>query len=530
MSPLRWKSGLYEVCNLFIFVLLTFVYFNIFRHVPATSDDANNFLAGIDMFSGNPLLNGWTLPPDSYFTEDVFWYGVLSRAIGHNPEVLYILPAMSWSAVVLLAKRIALRNKKGRKLAPILVVATLLFFPLLSVKLNSHMTLIGHAPMHIITLAYILCCLMLLQAHIEKHSPIKLTIYFLLLIVTIAGDPFAIYFCVLPVVIVSTYALYKINIRLKKYWLIAGLSLLSIPLGSAVPRAIHELGGFSPSIIPLQFASFAQLGHNFELLIQGCLIIFGAYFFGLSIKASVPAISRLIYIPLAIRYNSRQIEKLTKAENYEAHFINYVFAASSVLLLLMFLISTVPIDINATRYLIPVLVFSTILIARSVKNGKVFITYASIVLLITLYQDFNGILKKEVPIMGSSNQKLALFLNKNGINLAFAPYWRSSIITVVEQSNLVVRAVIKNGRGLSRNAWLSNKSWYSVPLDDYGSNVAVVWGPTAGFSENDILDEFGKPLLLKHVGDLVVNVYPSSNKVLQAKFGIPYKKHGVKVD
>ncbi|MDQ1499184.1 MAG: hypothetical protein QOI86_2524 [Actinomycetota bacterium] len=64
------------------------------------SDSANAARAGHDLVTGNPLLRGWKLPADSYWSIDLPVFGVLSALFGLSPRVVHLAPLVIAAAAI----------------------------------------------------------------------------------------------------------------------------------------------------------------------------------------------------------------------------------------------------------------------------------------------------------------------------------------------------------------------------------------------------------------------------------------------
>ena len=67
------------LCGMAIF--LTLIYCALFFPFPRSSDEANFFLAGLDMTRGNWRLHGWQLSPDNFATIDIPIYAALTSPV-----------------------------------------------------------------------------------------------------------------------------------------------------------------------------------------------------------------------------------------------------------------------------------------------------------------------------------------------------------------------------------------------------------------------------------------------------------------
>jgi len=76
---------------------LVVVLYGISTHVYAGgSDRATAILEGQAVSTGNPLLHGWILTRDSFWTIDAFFYGLAVHVGGLRPGLLNLEPALAW--------------------------------------------------------------------------------------------------------------------------------------------------------------------------------------------------------------------------------------------------------------------------------------------------------------------------------------------------------------------------------------------------------------------------------------------------
>ena len=58
------------------------------------SDNANAVLAGHDLLH-NPLLRGWVLPGDPYWSVDLPVFGAVSALVGTGPAAMHLAPVLT---------------------------------------------------------------------------------------------------------------------------------------------------------------------------------------------------------------------------------------------------------------------------------------------------------------------------------------------------------------------------------------------------------------------------------------------------
>jgi hypothetical protein len=76
------------------------------------SDGATVLLEGHSMASGHPLLDGWAISLDSFWTIDALWNLVAVAIVGIRPALLYAVPAAIATATIAVGVVIAMRGRR----------------------------------------------------------------------------------------------------------------------------------------------------------------------------------------------------------------------------------------------------------------------------------------------------------------------------------------------------------------------------------------------------------------------------------
>jgi hypothetical protein len=90
------------------------------------SDSANAARAGHDLVTGNPLLRGWKLPADSYWSIDLPVFGVLAAVLGLSPRIVHLAPLVIAVLAIGLSAHCIRSRRSGWPVEPGLVVLALL--------------------------------------------------------------------------------------------------------------------------------------------------------------------------------------------------------------------------------------------------------------------------------------------------------------------------------------------------------------------------------------------------------------------
>ncbi len=116
------------------------------------SDAATALLQGQAMRTGNPMLNGWALSFDPFWTIDGVFYAVAELVDGMRPELLYLVPAAMAALVIVVAAALARDGRTGAGgVAAAVTVVALLALPSHALSL-----VFLHGAMHVGTVLWCL--------------------------------------------------------------------------------------------------------------------------------------------------------------------------------------------------------------------------------------------------------------------------------------------------------------------------------------------------------------------------------------
>ena len=149
---------------------------------------------------------------------------------------------------------------------------------------------------------------------------------------------------------------------------------------------------------------------------------------------------------------------------------------------LAFLISDIPAADYSARFLINILYLITIAVAISFEENwhrlsilaKLFaITVASLFMIAGFFSNLDLLKEPSFLIEPTEPLELIAFLNKNGLNYGYGPYWGSTanVVTVLSNSQIRIRPVVfdkSSGRMIFGTRSQSSKRWYTS--DDFPVN------------------------------------------------------------
>lgn len=434
------------------------------------SDHANAVLAGRDIVSGHPLLDGWVLPLNTYWSLDLSFLAAFTVLGGVRPAAMNAVPVVIAAAVLFVGGLIACRNSassKGR-LVGVGVVALLLGLPH---PLLGNFFLQG--PEHVATALYCLVAFFLLAGvGIGRR---KWFVGVGVLMAAVLGDAFALALGGAPILAAGAMA----SLRQRRWAPLfsPGVAAVGAAGGAALIRfALNHLNAHSLApalplsppgnwidnvnavrrLIPmlLGFGEDSGLSGFFELV-----HVLGVAIFVAGVVAGVVVtINRLV---------QRRSEGPGEAVDESAAWFDDVLVVGLVGGLCMYVLITLPpSDVHSSRYLTPTVIFGTVLAARraaslverlSARRARALV--GALVALLGLYAaaSLDVLLR---PSVVNPAQELAEWLADNGLTSGFGTYWTASIATVSSGQSVTVRPVVAVDGRLRGWLYYASKEWF----------------------------------------------------------------------
>jgi hypothetical protein len=240
---------------------------------PGGSDGASNALEAWDLLHGNWLLRGWTLTDVSFYTTELPEYAVAELVHGLTPGVLHVVPAITYTLLVLAAGFLARGRARGAEgWARALIAAGVMAAP----QLGNGVHVLLAQPDHVGTQVLILGIFLFLERAPRRwYTPAAL---WALLTAAIVADKIAIVDAVVPLVFAGLlHAVWTRRPSAHRFEL-----SLAIAAGASVGTAqllltlIGRLGGLA--LLPVQtgMVTPGRVPGHLSLAWHGVLNLFGA--------------------------------------------------------------------------------------------------------------------------------------------------------------------------------------------------------------------------------------------------------------
>lgn len=486
-------------------VVLTFVYRRLSVMVPVNSDDANFVLQGMAIARGNPLLAGWTIPADTFYTTDLPLYAVATLFRGVSPAVVHTVAALVYALIVAVACLLARGPHRGRAAwLPMLITFALLAAPASPLGVS----LLLEGPYHTGTTLFMLAGILALDLARGRPEPVPVAVFGVLLALAVAADPLALYVGAAAVAAVSALRLVILSLdEWRTDATLLAVALVSGGAGTGLRRLVSTAGGYHLLPLPASFAGIGDVPHNVQLALEGWLQLFGGDFFGrhAGASAAVPALRALgcAFVLGAVLVAIRQWWRAGGPDR-----VTQLLLAVVAVNVAAYVLSTQAVDVRSVRYLVPAIcagaalagrLSPALLVNRRLRGAALIVSVGYVALL------FTGL--RAAPAT-QPEAELTAWLSSRGLTYGLGSYWDGTSATVTSENHVRIRAVTATDGRLRPYQWVVDKDWYDP--DGSGNDARfVVVDPTAyqHVTTATATATFGQPAEVHHVGQYTVLIW-----------------------
>jgi hypothetical protein len=517
-----WLIGLPAVAGLMVWMYALTVHAN---STIVNSDGATVILQGQAVASGNPLLHGWILSLDSWWTLDVAFYAVVTAVTGVRAELLLIGPAAIAGLVVVVGSVIARRGRRG----PAAVAGMTAVVAVLALPTHTLATNLMCGPIHVSTALYALVAFMGLRRNQIGWGWMMAVV---LLAAGMLGDLQMASYGVLPVLVAGLAAMARRR-SVRAGTSAVSAAICSVVLALVVRQVVVVLGGFSLGATN-RAASAGQVLQNLTHVVPvlGQLIGVGNSPQG---SGGVPAVLQAVHVVAAvllvatlvtgavrlirgIRRGTAPTEPTGPVGAGESEpwrmddllvvatigpAVNFIFLAASVS--------------GYERYLTATVIFASVLAGRFVtlwwasdrrpalRRWGVAIGALSMGCFLAA-----SAVQLSQPAPSTPDARLASFLQGHHLTSGVGDFWAASLTTVESDGTVAVRPVVPgpDGRLEAYNkgddpGWFAGRSFQFVVYPDTSAPTS-----STQVSLRTVTDTWGRPSGTYHVAGYVVLVWP----------------------
>ena len=271
---------------LYVFFCIAVYYAQVNELGAINSDNAFPVLAGQAMFSGNPLLEGWSCSTRPFYF-DVFIFGVAGQFFGYNFRLVYKVAALSisllFAGICYIALRLNKNESRGQRAARLLLAASMC---LCSIYVASNATTSNWAGSHVFAaIVGLMLVWNLYRVYDEKRTLSVGLVISYVMVAFAMGDYLLLYFSVLPAALVLIHRLAKHDsggMSRKQIAVQLVLLIVAVILNCVIIGALEVAGGMSPCFKTnsVTFIASEDMPSKFFFAFECLLSAFNGDFFG----------------------------------------------------------------------------------------------------------------------------------------------------------------------------------------------------------------------------------------------------------
>ena len=490
LAWLAWSAGIIAAG-----IGLYVCYLHVSRTQPVSSDGASNALQAWDMLHGNPLLRGWLLGHVSFYTTELPEYVIVEAIRGLHADVLHVSAAITYTLLVLVAGLLARGRAKGREgMMRALIAAGIMIAP----QLGPGVFILVFQPDHVGTqVALLATWLVLDRAPRRWFVPVVVGV---MLAWTEVADSFVVLIGAAPLAAVAGVRAYQALVRrrgpLRSEWFdlsLVAAAALSVVAAKIAVELISDHGGYSVLPVPTGLATSGAIPTHVWLMTRGVLGLYGAVFFGLpsiGLAAGI-AFLHLAGVALAAWALCLVIRRFFRCDDLVAQ----VLAASIVITMAAYVLSTIPITYYSARYLAGVLAGGAVLAGRMLASTMMrarLVQAAAVVL--ACYLAALGYTVSQPPVPAVS-QDLADWLTARNFSYGLSSYGLANTTTLASAGAVDLRPVAWQGNDAYAGPAGFEHAWYN-PLAADADYVVLLRKPTAldSITDWEVRASFGPPV------------------------------------
>lgn len=473
--------------------------------VAGNSDSATVVLEGAAISHGHLGLHGWLMTADSFWSVDALFYAIATMLVGVRAVLMNAVPSVIAALSIVVATFVAMHGLNRRASLP----ASLFVLALLGLPGPVLAYFLLQGPWHVATTLW---CLLAFVALLRPPTRLTFLAAVGFLAAGLLGDPMTLTIGCAPLLV---WGLLGIRGRGKEQaaWRPIYAVGMSVVVALVIRAVAYASGSFAVVARHDPITAKQMIWNVFHIA-----PILSALFGVGSLPINAPGVSVLfhvaraiaaLFITLGVLTSLVQLVRRTvrpQTSTDASRRVDDLFVAAFFADLVAFVVISSGPAVNNARYLIPAVIFGSILGARFVgrsvaairdRRGLLALGAAGLVLLGAFTLGSAELLKSPRPARPAV--ELTAFLERQGLRNGIGDYWSSSIVTVESRENVLVRPVVTNSAGrIIRDDRQSDASWYTSTGFEF--LVYSRAGPGAGVDLGSASATFGEPAHIYDVG------------------------------
>ena len=540
-APIPRRLG-WGVLLLLAFAALATLRFAMTTGAFRNSDDASNFLAGVEMAEGNWRLHGWIMAPDNYYPTEVLGQAVLRLLFGYHPVLMQGLEALVWAAVGVVGTALAAFGARSRHLPGIISIA----LALLAFNIFAHQfrdVFLSTVAAHSFTILLTLLSFALVAtadatlAETLARSPVRQAASLgLVLTVGSFADPIFNVIACLPILAVSLLGIGAQG-RTRPLLLRIGTVIGAVLLARLLLSLNAHNGGFTSVRLSISLASFPDVAGHLVFAVESIARVLGMEFFGHSLDetlAAGPAISLLrapLLLALAVAVWEVGRDVLRRVRRWPAARLprrgadlDQLLWISLVLCIVSTSMTTIITDPSCARFFIPAAVMGSVLTARRFGRVPLVALYGMAVMVASLVIAVLAVPPgwPQSTVTIPQEPTIVAALRQHGLQHGYAGYWESTMTTAISNRSITSLALVEGGdHRLHTLNWFCNLDWFRTAARDWHGRIFFIVTNQVGpgpleLTPDMVASQFGRPIETVNTGQFSIEIYNVAGRELEA--------------
>lgn len=474
-----------------------FVSYNVrlFYIMGMDSDYANLILEASDIVRGNFFLNDWIQTGISFLTTDLIYYIIAVAVKGATREAYWLSSGLMTSCMVFSAIPL-LRIGKNRKHK---LTEDIVFWGICGIPSIVGLNLLrAHTGVYVWIFIAVAC---FYKIYVDENNKYSALFVFSLVMGTI-GDAVILLVAVLPMLLYCFRDLLSNKPKaLKKDILLAGLAVGSVIIGALLDKLYYLIGAATKNsyLEERAFEDFSSWPNKIGVYLHAVFGLNSADFTQQSLMSVNTLFFFIKVLVVLFSFVIITIHIVHFIKGTRGDVIGELLSLGFVLISIIFIITNISVNINSARYIGACPVLFALLIVRFMRDKEVFDKrfamkripvwiVAGVLSIVLLIHSFMPLSQLQVP--DSEQERVVSVLEENGLKCGYANFWDSSLITVLSEGHVKIRAVSMT-ESMDLYAWGCKKKWYKKH-----ANFVLVrnpeWTPV-GISYDNSIRILGEP-------------------------------------
>ena len=254
----------------------------------------------------------------------------------------------------------------------------------------------------------------------------------------------------------------------------------------------------------VRFVQFSDLPRNISWTVEGMIAAYGAYFFGQPPGLRVVFCAINLLLMGVVFYGLWQALVMTWRQTVKIDRLSITLATGMAILLLSYVLSTLPSGLDTIRYFVPFTAMGAVLTGRFLLSH---VPDRRKLLSMIAVGGVAGALflcsQMRVSYFEPRAQPLATWLESHHLKNGYGSYWCCADTVALTRDRVHVRPIMERDGGMAPFLWAANSDWYHEPANF----VVADKSNEEGVSEKALRKAFGAEAKRYVVGLFIVMVY-----------------------